>query len=141
MTPDKDPQIFSKRFYKSVVAAETVLGPDAVKMLLLTAFDDLPETLKPILAYLDPKKQITIKTGQDIAGGVIMQAENKEEQLGDIYDGYTLVDIKTAIAEAIRDDLTGFVLQALQMKWQRDLTVEDAENITFHLNSLIHLLK
>ena len=142
---------FDKRLCKSMAAAEVVLGPKAVKRLvagLLTDFtateynltDDEAELLGRIFNMVDPKKQIVIKTDEDISGGLTMRDEPLNRHIDDELDGYTLVDIKTAIAVAIHDDLTGFVLQALQAKWQRDLTLEDAENITFHLEKLVKLL-
>lgn len=135
------PHVFNKRLDRTLVAAETVLGPDAVKKIFNTVFEDIPDQLKALLNFIDPQKQIVIKTGEDIAGGIIIREEPRSAVITEDLEGYTLVDIKTAIAEAIRDDLTGFVLQALQLKWQRELTLDDAENITFHLNSLIHLIK
>ncbi len=142
---------FNKRLHKSLAAAEVVLGPKALKRLvagLLTDFSgtrlkldkELANLLGTIFKFIDPKKQVVIKTGSDIAGGVNMTEEPIDCVIENEFDGYALVDIKTAIAVAIRDDLTGFVLQALQAKWERELTIEDAENITFHLNKLIKLL-
>ncbi len=146
------PYQFEKRLCKSMAAAEVVLGPKALKRLvagLVTRFTasemrvskELADILGRIFNMIDPKKQIVIKTGEDLAGGLHMREAPVNDLIGDDLEGYTLVDIKTAIAVAIRDDLTGFVLQALQTKWERELTLEDAENISFHLNQLIHLIK
>lgn len=154
MTPlENKPYAFDKRLCKSIAAAEVVLGPKALKRLvagLLTDFEgtrpstvskDLANTLGAIFNMIDPKKQVVIKTDPELAGGLVMKDEPINKNIGDELEGYTLVDIKTAIAVAIRDDLTGFVLQALQAKWERELTLDDAENITFHLNQIIQLIK
>lgn len=142
MNPENSPHIFSKRVYKSLVAAETVLGPKAIRRIIEYILTDTRYiSLNDLLNSLDPKAQVIIKTGQEMAGGLVIDIQPKEAIINDTLEGYTLVDIKTAIAEAIRDDLTGFVLQALQFKWERDLTLEEAENITFHLNKLIKLIK
>ena len=106
----------------------------------LTIDGPLAVALQGIVAFIDPKKQLVIKTDAGERGGLNMYTTTKEATIGDDLDGYALIDIKTALAVAIRDDLTGFVLQALQQKWERDLTIEDAENITFYLHKLIHLL-
>lgn len=144
---------FDKRLHKSIAAAEVVLGPKALKRLvagLLTDFagttpskvdKNLANILGHVFHMIDPKKQVVIKTDQDIAGGVLMYEEPVSDHIGEELDGYTLIDIKTAIAVAIRDDLTGFVLEALQAKWERELTIKDAEEITKHLTKIIQLLK
>ncbi len=152
MTADKKPYVFDKRTDKSVVAAETVLGPKALKRLvtgLFTGFSEnrctiekgLADILDTMFNLMDPEKQVIIKTDAGVVGGLTIKETPKEASIGDDMQGYTLIDLKTAIAEGIQNDLTGFVLQALQLKWERELTLEDAENITFHLNKLIQLLK
>jgi len=148
---DKQPPVFNKHLHKSIVAAEIVLGPKALKRLvagLLTDFScnhmqldkELSNILGTVFKFIDPKKQVVIKTDPGVPDGLLMRDEPKESAIDDDFEGYAMVDIKTAIAAAIRDDLTGFVLQALQMKWERELTLDDAENISFHLHKLIKLL-
>ncbi len=151
-TEKKEPYVFDKRTHKSIVAAETVLGPKALKRLvagLFTGFSEnnctldkgLADILNTMFNLMDPEKQVIIKTDAGVVGGIIIEETLREASIGDDMQGYTLIDLKTAIAEGIQNDLTGFVLQALQLKWNRELTLEDAENITFHLNKLIQLLK
>ena len=135
------PHIFNKTLRKSVCAAETVLGPQAVRLVVDVLFNNTvtESGLGHIMNYLDPRAQLKITT--DGTGNVLAETEPVHDLIGDTVDGFTLVDLKTAIAHAIKDDLTGFVLQAIQYKWERELTIEDAENITFHLHKLMGLLK
>lgn len=152
MDTGKKPYVFNKRTHKAIATAEIVLGPKAVRQLitgLITNFskdeciidEELTNILAIILSFVDPKKQIVIKTDAGIVGGLTIETKPKEITIGDDFQGYTLIDLKTAIAEAIRGDFTGFVLQMLQITWKRELTIEDAENITFHLNEITKILK
>lgn len=151
ITQKETPYAFSKHVRKSVAAAEVVLGPKALRRLflcLLTDFKDpdifvddkIAAKLSAMFAYIDPQKQVNISIGEDTPGGISFSHEPISESISDDFQGYALVDIKTALAVAIRDDLTGLVLHVLQEKWDRDLTLEDAENINFHLEKLIPLL-
>lgn len=147
----KKPYIFDKKLNRSIVAAEVVLGHRAVKRIINSLLDnvesnnvqndEIMSSVADIFSLIDPQKQLVIKTDAGIVGGLTIKIKPKEVSIGDDMQGYTLIDIKTAIAEAIRDDVTGFILQALQLKWKRELTLGDAENITFHINKLIQLLK
>lgn len=147
----KQPYIFDKKLNRSIVAAEVVLGPRAVKRIINSLLndvkgidvqnDEIMASVADVFNLVDPQKQLVIKTDAGIVGGLTIKTKPKEVSIGDDMQGYTLIDIKTAIAEAIRDDVTGFILQALQLKWKRELTLGDAENITFSINKLIQLLK
>lgn len=147
----KQPYIFDKKLNRSIVAAEVVLGPRAVKRIINSLLnnvkgidvqnDEILASVADVFNLIDPQKQLVIKTDAGVVGGLTIKIKPKEVSIGDDMQGYTLIDIKTAIAEVIRGDVTGFILQALQLKWKRELTLGDAENITFHINKLIQLLK
>ena len=147
MTDDK-PHVFNNRVHRSLAAAETVLGPQAVKGIIatvLTDFSELPITvddcvkklLEKVFNLIDPKKQTVFKTHDD--GTFTIRLEPLDDVTKKV-DGYTLIDLQTAIAVAINDNLTGFVLEVLQTKWNRELTLDDADNINFHLNQLLKIL-
>jgi len=147
-TPEKEqPYIFEKRVNKSFGAAKVVLGPDAVRRLM-TVILDLPEVYShPVgivgsaLSLIDSSKQLVIHTGVDGSARMDIKLEDKEERIGDKLQGYTLIDIKGALAAAVHDDLTGTVLELVQANWEKELTIQDAENISFHLEKLIKLIK
>lgn len=144
--------VFNKRRHKAIVSADTVLGPYAIRdiicKLIIENYPNVPredrqEALQKILAFVGPDKQLLIKTSEGIAGGVLNRLEDKCPSIGDGIEGCTFIDVKVAIAEAIRDDFAGFVLQALHAKWETDLSLEEAEKVMHHLNKLImhHLNK
>ena len=162
----KKPYVFDKRTHKAIVSAEVVLWPKAITRLLGTLITECNNyeridsdnfyNIGSILESKDPKFQIIIKTDAGVVGGLTIKTEPKEVSIGDDFQGYALIDLRTAIAEAMRyalidlrtaiaeamrGDITGLVLETLQQKWKRELTLEDAENITFHLNKLIQILK
>lgn len=144
-TETKRPYVFNKNLNKSLTAAEVVLGPVALRKLLVALAPDAAGQqdifIGDILRFADPKRQLRISIPEPETGDVNITAEPKAEFIDAKYQAYALLDIKSVLAAAIRDDLTGFVMQALQYKWNRELTIDDAENISFHLNKLIHLLK
>lgn len=151
MNTDKKPYVFDKRTHKAVVAAEVVLGPRAVRRIInsllnesnaasLGADENLLDAIAKIFSFIDLEKQVVIKTDAGVVEGLTIETVPKEVSIDDDFQGYTLIDLKTAITEAMRGDITGFVLEMIQLKWQRELTMDDAISITFHLNKLIQLL-
>ncbi len=136
---------------KRVAAAEVVLGPQALNRIIsgiVRGFSDLnvvidrklAASLNVMLRFIDEDKQIVIRTGVDFSGGLDVVMQPKEASIAIDLQAYALVDIQTVLAAAVTDDLTGLVLQALQAKWNRDLSLDEAKNITIHLTKLIQLL-
>ena len=148
-TDKEKPYVFEKRIDKAFGAATVVLGPKAVRQMLVTllglpkdyASDDTATVLSSVLTLIDPTQQLTIETDGKPTSRMKIAIEPKDDFIGDTIQGYTLVDIKSALATAVREDITGLILELIQMQWDSPLTLGEAEDINFHLNKIFTLIK
>jgi len=123
--------IFNKKIFRSVAAAEIVLGPNAVKdildqVILDTVRDpEMRRGIQELLSY-DPNKgsHICVTMPQDPKEPPKIRLSEAKGQR--VYQGYTLVDLETSIRQALDEDLLGAILQIIQTKYSKELTVDNA---------------
>lgn len=149
-TPKK--YTFSRRLDKAVTAAETVLGPKAVKRLivgLVHGFEaptsqvdaESVELLAKMFSLVDPKKQVIIETGAPVPGSVAVYDTSKGRSITDKCEGFTLVDLRASLAEDLSEDPTGVILEAIQLIAGRELTLAEAEKINITINQITQLIR
>jgi len=147
--------IFNESARHAILAAEAHLGPETLHKIFTIAFANLPPVKIPKGAT-DATRE-SLEYHDKMAASIVLQRLRDAEDLGVIVnfpgdgmdeaevtahdphdgegiDGKVFCDIFNLVRKAAEDDLTGFVLEALQLNSRRPISIGEADIISTYID-------
>ena len=144
--------IFSEAARTAIIKAQVYLGDDQLVKIFKCAFDQVtPDGTKVEALSFEERKlrraniesmSRVLQIFADAPGvGVALTTNDKffdaREHSTKALNGSTVIDIATEIRQAAKEDIHGFVFQAIQMHSKKPLSLGDATAISNFINEYI----